>query len=209
MWSSESHTWVWNIIKFWTNKSDDYSKLHVHKYIYDKKKWWPKYTYTPSESSWGRYTFKFVPRFYKDWSGPLQKEPPFHFGRSSSSCVTSPLRSYLSVCDLNRAMAPQDQFQHNITSTTNKKTNKNWIKVVLFSFFVLVLFSLFVAQQSTPNLLQSTTKNENSKFTHNSVVLTSSVVWLGPQLSASWGRNEGVSWAEFSSGGSEKKKIHF
>lgn len=37
MWSSESHTWVWNIIKFWTNKSDDYSKLHVHKYIYDKK----------------------------------------------------------------------------------------------------------------------------------------------------------------------------
>lgn len=140
MWSSESHTWVRNIIKFWTNKSDDYSKLHVHRYI-DDKKWWPKYTYTPSESLWGKYTFKLVPRLYKDWSGPLQKKPPFHFERSSSSCVASPLRSHLSVCDLNRAMAPQDQFQHNITSKTNKET-KIVQKLFCFPFCLSFLFSV-------------------------------------------------------------------
>ena len=26
----------------------------------------PKYTYTHSESLWGKYTLKLVPRFYKD-----------------------------------------------------------------------------------------------------------------------------------------------
>lgn len=103
-----------------------------------------------------------------------------------------------------------EQWHHKTNFSTishPKQTKKQKLDKSCFVFlFVLVSFSLFVAQQSTTNLPQSTTKNKNSKFTHNSVILTPSVVWLGPQLSASWGRNEDVSWAEFSFGGSEKRK---
>ena len=203
MWSSEPHTWVWNIIKFWTNKSDDYSKLHVHRYI-DDKKWWPKYTYTPSESLWGKYTFKLVPRLYKDWSG-LSRRNHLSILRGLLPAVSP---HHWELTFLYETWIEQWHHKTNFSTISHpKQTKKQKLDKSCFVFLlVLVSFSLFVAQQSTTNLPQSTTKYKNSKFTHDSVILTPSVVWLGPQLSASWGRNEGVSWAEFSFGGSEKRK---